>query len=114
MFQRARVCGWLAAWTCGSGTPHHVTQQPKPNPTISPTENQTTQAAYGYDQRVEVFGSKGMIQSDNLRPNQCTIATGESVHQDLPLNFFMDRYKEVGRCGWMCVCWGAGGGCVDW
>jgi myo-inositol 2-dehydrogenase / D-chiro-inositol 1-dehydrogenase len=56
----------------------------------------TRQAAYGYDQRVEVFGSKGMIQSENLRPNQCTISTGESVHQDLPFNFFMDRYTEVG------------------
>ncbi len=63
----------------------------------------TPQAAYGYDQRVEVFGSKGMIQSENLRPNQCVIATGESVHQDLPFNFFMDRYKEVRgvfRGGW--------------
>lgn len=53
------------------------------------------QAAYGYDQRVEVFGSQGMIQSENLRPNQCTISTAAAVAQDLPLNFFMDRYKEV-------------------
>lgn len=42
-------------------------------------------------QRVEVFGSKGMVQSANVSPNQCVVSTAESVHRDLPLNFFMDR-----------------------
>lgn len=55
------------------------------------TISNSRKATYGYDQRVEVFGSKGMIQSENLRPNVCTISNAESVHQDLPLNFFMDR-----------------------
>ena len=59
------------------------------------TISNSRKATYGYDQRVEVFGSKGMIQSENLRPNMCVVSTGESVHQDLPFNFFMDRYKEA-------------------
>lgn len=40
---------------------------------------------------MEVFGSKGMVQSANVSPNQCVVSTAESVHRDLPLNFFMDR-----------------------
>ncbi|MEI7771686.1 MAG: inositol 2-dehydrogenase [Chloroflexales bacterium] len=49
-------------------------------------------AVYGYDQRAEVFGSKGSIQAQNNYPNSAVISTGESVRRDLPLNFFMDRY----------------------
>lgn len=59
------------------------------------TISNSRKAAYGYDQRVEVFGSKGMVQSENVHANQCTISTGESVHKDLPMNFFMDRYKDA-------------------
>jgi myo-inositol 2-dehydrogenase/D-chiro-inositol 1-dehydrogenase len=51
-------------------------------------------APYGYDQRVEVLGSKGAIATANNYPNSATISTGESVHTDLPLNFFMDRYLD--------------------
>ncbi|MEI8307817.1 MAG: inositol 2-dehydrogenase [Chloroflexales bacterium] len=52
-------------------------------------------AVYGYDQRAEVFGSKGSIQAQNNYPNSAVISTGESVRRDLPLNFFMDRYVEA-------------------
>jgi len=52
-------------------------------------------AVYGYDQRAEVFGSKGVIQTQNNYPNSAVISTGESVRRDLPLNFFMDRYVEA-------------------
>ena len=52
------------------------------------------QAAYGYDQRVEILGSLGKIATENRFPNQATVSTGESVRQDLPLNFFMERYRE--------------------
>ena len=51
-------------------------------------------ASYGYDQRVEILGSDGSIATENCYPNQAVISTGESVHRDLPLNFFMDRYTE--------------------
>ena len=51
-------------------------------------------ASYGYDQRVEVLGSKGAIATANNYPNAATISDGTSVRRDLPLNFFMDRYTE--------------------
>jgi len=51
-------------------------------------------APYGYDQRVEVLGSKGSISIENCFPNAAVISTAESVYRDLPLNFFMDRYLE--------------------
>ncbi len=51
-------------------------------------------ASYGYDQRVEVLGSKGAIATANNYPNAATLSDGASVRRDLPLNFFMDRYTE--------------------
>jgi myo-inositol 2-dehydrogenase/D-chiro-inositol 1-dehydrogenase len=54
-------------------------------------------ATYGYDQRVEVFGSNGMAQSDNRFHNTCVISDGTSVHKDRPMNFFMDRYRDAYR-----------------
>jgi myo-inositol 2-dehydrogenase / D-chiro-inositol 1-dehydrogenase len=56
------------------------------------TIDNSRKAVYGYDQRVEVFGSKGSVSSGNIYPNAVTLSTAESVHRDLPLNFFMDRY----------------------
>jgi myo-inositol 2-dehydrogenase/D-chiro-inositol 1-dehydrogenase len=52
------------------------------------------QAVYGYDQRVEVFGSGGLVSADNAYPNTVSISDARRVHRDLPLNFFMDRYVE--------------------
>ena len=51
-------------------------------------------ASYGYDQRVEVLGSKGSIATTNNYPNAAVVSDGDSVRRDLPLNFFMDRYTE--------------------
>ena len=52
------------------------------------------QAAYGYDQRVEILGSKGSVATQNCYPNQAVISTGTEIRTDLPLNFFMERYTE--------------------
>jgi myo-inositol 2-dehydrogenase/D-chiro-inositol 1-dehydrogenase len=51
-------------------------------------------AVYGYDQRVEVFGSKGVISSENNTPNRTILADSSGVHSALPLHFFMERYTE--------------------
>lgn len=56
------------------------------------TIDNSRQAVYGYDQRVEVFGSKGSAGSGNLYADAVTISTGSSVYRGLPLNFFMERY----------------------
>jgi len=49
-------------------------------------------AAYGYDQRLEVFGSKGMAQAENNFPNNHKLYTEEGIRGDLPLHFFLERY----------------------
>jgi myo-inositol 2-dehydrogenase/D-chiro-inositol 1-dehydrogenase len=58
------------------------------------TIDNSRQAVYGYDQRVEVFGSKGMANTENNTPNRTRLNTGEAVLEDLPLYFFMERYTE--------------------
>lgn len=56
------------------------------------TIDNSRKAVYGYDQRVEVFGSGGMVRSDNLYPNAVTFSGASQIARDLPLNFFMERY----------------------
>jgi myo-inositol 2-dehydrogenase/D-chiro-inositol 1-dehydrogenase len=52
------------------------------------------QAVYGYDQRVEVFGSDGMVVVSNNTPDSAVISNSEGVHGSLPLFFFVERYTE--------------------
>ena len=58
------------------------------------TIDNSRRAVYGYDQRVEVFGSGGCATADNNYPNTAIVSDEHSVHRDLPLNFFMERYIE--------------------
>jgi myo-inositol 2-dehydrogenase/D-chiro-inositol 1-dehydrogenase len=58
------------------------------------TIDNSRKAVYGYDQRVEVFGSAGAISTNNQYPNSAIISTASQIARDLPLNFFMQRYTE--------------------
>lgn len=49
-------------------------------------------AVYGYDQRLEVFGSKGMVKADNNFPDNHQHYSADGIHGSLPLNFFLERY----------------------
>lgn len=51
-------------------------------------------AAYGYDQRLEVFGSGGSLMGANKAPDQVIISDGEAIHQSKPLYFFLERYAD--------------------
>lgn len=51
-------------------------------------------AAYGYDQRVEVFGSKGGVTVSNDAPTSAVLSTAEGVFSDKPKYFFLERYKD--------------------
>ncbi len=51
-------------------------------------------AAYGYDQRVEVFGSKGSIEAANDTETNTVLRTQDSVASDKPLYFFLERYMQ--------------------
>ena len=58
--------------------------------------NNSRRAVYGYDQRVEAFGSKGMVQSDNLRASSLRRTDAKSTDAREPLlNFFMERYRQA-------------------
>jgi myo-inositol 2-dehydrogenase / D-chiro-inositol 1-dehydrogenase len=50
-------------------------------------------AAYGYDQRFEVLGSKGMLQAGNHKPTEVIAATAQGVSEDKPEHFFLERYR---------------------
>jgi myo-inositol 2-dehydrogenase/D-chiro-inositol 1-dehydrogenase len=52
------------------------------------------QAVYGYDQRVEVFGSQGMVACSNDTPNSAVVSDAQSVRSALPLFFFVERYTQ--------------------
>lgn len=49
-------------------------------------------AVYGYDQRVEVFGSKGAIKAENDGETTTVLSTEAGVMSDKPLYFFLERY----------------------
>ncbi len=51
-------------------------------------------AVYGYDQRVEVFGSEGQVVVGNRTSHQAVYSDGQGVHGPLPLYFFLERYQE--------------------
>ena len=57
--------------------------------------NTSRRAAYGYDQRFEVLGSKGMLQAGNHKPTEVTASTGSNVSHDLPEHFFLERYRAA-------------------
>ena len=53
------------------------------------------EAAYGYDQRLEVFGSKGMVQGNNNLHDNHRLYNKEGGHGALPLHFFLERYAQA-------------------
>ncbi|MFC5650611.1 inositol 2-dehydrogenase [Paenibacillus solisilvae] len=52
-------------------------------------------AVYGYDQRAEVFGSKGSAAATNDHPNTAVISTEDGVISEKPLHFFLERYNSA-------------------
>ena len=58
------------------------------------TIDNSRKAVYGYDQRVEVFGSEGMLQAHNNTPDNDVYYTADGVHSAKPLYFFLERYME--------------------
>ena len=52
--------------------------------------------SFGYDQRIELFGSKGMIISDNQRDLETVLYSKNSTDNRTQLkNFFIERYSEA-------------------
>lgn len=53
------------------------------------------QSVYGYDQRIEVFGNKGSVSTDNIEQTNVKISTKQAIELDHPKYFFTERYKDA-------------------
>jgi myo-inositol 2-dehydrogenase / D-chiro-inositol 1-dehydrogenase len=52
-------------------------------------------ATYGYDQRIEVHGSKGMLRAGNVHNTTVEVATADGFQGDPILHFFTERYGQA-------------------
>ena len=53
------------------------------------------EASYGYDQRVEAFGRKGQIAIANDSESTAVLSDAAGVHSEKPLYFFLQRYMQA-------------------
>ncbi len=59
------------------------------------TISNSRRATYGYDQRIEVHGSKGAVSAENQRPVSIEIASAAGYTRPPLHDFFMTRYTEA-------------------
>ncbi|TVS02388.1 MAG: inositol 2-dehydrogenase [Rhodobacteraceae bacterium] len=52
-------------------------------------------AAYGYDQRIEVHGARGMLRAENQLETTVEIATDTGFRRDPAQHFFLERYEAA-------------------
>jgi myo-inositol 2-dehydrogenase/D-chiro-inositol 1-dehydrogenase len=52
-------------------------------------------ASYGYDQRIEVHGSNGMVRADNIHESTVEVAGGQGFQRPPLMNFFIERYMPA-------------------
>ncbi len=52
-------------------------------------------AVYGYDQRIEAFGSEGMLEAKNMDTNTVVLSGGKAIQKDLHPLFFVERYTAA-------------------
>ena len=52
-------------------------------------------ASYGYDQRIEVHGAKGMLRADNVLESTVEIATESGFRRAPAQHFFLERYEAA-------------------
>jgi len=59
------------------------------------TITNSRRATYGYDQRIEVHGSKGLVAAENTREANIEFANADGYTRPPLLNFFMSRYTRA-------------------
>jgi myo-inositol 2-dehydrogenase/D-chiro-inositol 1-dehydrogenase len=57
-------------------------------------------AVYGYDQRVELLGSTGLLQAQNMLENTVVKSTTAGVTSAKPTYFFLERYMPAYAAEW--------------
>ncbi len=63
------------------------------NGALAVIEN-SRKAVFGYDQRLEVFGSEGGVEAANESPCQVRLRTAAGIRAENPLFFFLERYQR--------------------
>ncbi|MBC6437695.1 MAG: inositol 2-dehydrogenase [Rhodobacteraceae bacterium] len=64
------------------------------------TIRNSRRAPYGYDQRVEILGSKGTLVANNVLENTVVKSTNEGCTSARPVNFFLERYMRAYEIEW--------------
>ncbi len=59
--------------------------------------NNSRRCNYGYDQRIEVFGSAGMVNAGNKTATEVATADSAGYHREVALPFFLERYADAYR-----------------
>ena len=59
-------------------------------------------ATYGYDQRIEVHGAKGLLRADNVLTTSVELANGEGMTKSVVQPFFLERYSAAYRAEMEC------------
>ena len=59
--------------------------------------NNSRRASYGYDQRIEALGSKGMLQAENHKESLVRYLGEEGDIAEKPMHFFLERYMPAYR-----------------
>ena len=59
--------------------------------------NNSRRCSYGYDQRIEVFGSAGMVNAGNKTASEVETADSAGFHTKVALPFFLERYADAYR-----------------
>ena len=59
------------------------------------TIDNSRKAVYGYDQRIEIFGSEGCVIVGNKKPTEVTVFGTEDARSDKPVFWFIERYIEA-------------------
>ncbi|MBP3039080.1 hypothetical protein J9303_06125 [Bacillaceae bacterium Marseille-Q3522] len=62
---------------------------------VSQKANQSRKAVYGYDQRVEVFGSNGMVKAENVSGSKVELYNERAVELKKPYPYYLDRFKDA-------------------
>lgn len=64
------------------------------------TIRNSRRAAFGYDQRIEYLGEKGMLEAKNMLENQMVKSTAAGVTAAKPMHFFLERYMPAYAAEW--------------
>ena len=62
--------------------------------------NNSRRAVYGYDQRLELLGSKGSLQVKNMLENTVVKSTEQGITSAKPTYFFLERYMPAYKIEW--------------